>query len=584
VKCNHGTCVNGDKKVHSDGYFCKCESGWETSKTRLCDQNVNECQLNTHKCSVKSTCKDTPGSYECVCDAGYRLQKNNKFACVEIDECKENKDSCHANAVCTNTPGAYKCDCKPGYSGDGSSCVEIDECKEGTDECDENAKCDNTVGGYTCTCNSGYRDFRNIGHDCDDINECEDGTNNCAKDATCTNIGGGFKCNCKAGFRGDGEVCKDIDECKENSFKCHAHSSCKNRAGGYDCVCNDGYYAFNKGCRKNDECEEKPCANGAKCIDQVGSFKCECAQGWSGKLCTEDIDECKANTFTCPDHSTCQNMNGTYTCACKDGYEGNAKKCTKIDFCESKPCLNNGVCRDQVNGFKCICAYPFSGETCDTKDTTTTAVNVNVDKQDDDQQEESAASKEGKQQGTTYAVAGGVGIFVVIVIIGAVVGIILLRRKKSTVAPQTPHIQNTEVPDKIKPSFVKEDAIELTQVTPITQADAEVVVTADAEVVTEAKVIEAPEAPKSRTEHVGEGNDASLTLGQRVSAHGYQSGVIMYIGELNSMPSMKGVTYIGIKLDKPEGSGNGTVNGVRYFECDPFCSVFVTPHAVKPVE
>merc|ERR1711934_373278 len=81
-------------------------------------------------------------------------------------------------------------------------------------------------------------------------------------------------------------------------------------------------------------------------------------------------------------------------------------------------------------------------------------------------------------------------------------------------------IQNTEVPDKIKPSYVKEDAIELTQVTPITQADAEVVVTADAEVVTEAKVIEAPEAPKSRTEHVGEGNDASLTLGQRVSAHG----------------------------------------------------------------
>merc|ERR1712139_6009 len=146
------------------------------------------------------------------------------------------------------------------------------------------------------------------------------------------------------------------------------------------------------------------------------------------------------------------------------------------------------------------------------------------------------------------------------------------------------------VTDKIKPAFSKrhdEDAIELTQVTPITQADAEVVVTADAEVVTEAKVIDSPteEAPpKSRTEHVGEGNDASLTLGQRVSAHGYQSGVIMYIGELNSMPSMKGVTYIGIKLDKPEGSGDGTVNGVRYFECKPFCSVFVTPHAVQPAE
>merc|ERR1712151_816466 len=334
-------------------------------------------------------------------------------------------------------------------------------------------------------------------------------------------------------------------------------------------------------------CENKPCANGAKCIDQVGSFKCECAQGWSGKTCTEDVDECKANTFTCPDHSTCQNRNGDYTCVCKAGYEGDAKKCTEIDECKSKPCLNNGVCLDQVNGFKCICAYPYSGETCDTKDTTTAAININVGKQDDDQQEESAASKQGRETGTGYAVAGGVSIFVVLAGIGAVVGIILLRRKKSTaVTPHAPQIHN-QVTDKIKPAFSKrhdkeEDTIELT---PITQADAEVVVTADAEVVTEAKVVDEPEAPpKSRTEHVGEGNDASLTLGQRVCAHGYQSGVIMYIGELNSMPSMKGVTYIGIKLDKAEGSGDGTVNGVRYFECDPFCSVFVTPHAVQPAQ
>jgi len=56
----------------------------------------------------------------------------------------------------------------------------------------------------------------------------------------------------------------------------------------------------------------------------------------------------------------------------------------------------------------------------------------------------------------------------------------------------------------------------------------------------------------------------------------------MYIGELKNMPSMKGMTYMGIKLDRPEGSGDGTVNGVHYFDCDPFCSVFITPHAVKP--
>lgn len=139
-------------------------------------------------------------------------------------------------------------------------------------------------------------------------------------------------------------------------------------------------------------------------------------------------------------------------------------------------------------------------------------------------------------------------------------------------------MHNTVVPDKIKPQFVKQDTIQLQQ------ADAQVVeVVEGTAVVQAAPVVESVKAaPESRSEHVGKDGD-TLKLGQRVVAHGYQSGVVMYIGELESMPSMKGMTYIGIKLDKPEGSGDGKVNGVRYFECDPFCSVFVTPHAVKQV-
>ena len=56
----------------------------------------------------------------------------------------------------------------------------------------------------------------------------------------------------------------------------------------------------------------------------------------------------------------------------------------------------------------------------------------------------------------------------------------------------------------------------------------------------------------------------------------------MYIGELEGMPTMLGIIYIGIKLDKPEGSGDGTVKGIRYFDCEPLHSAFLNTHAVVP--
>merc|ERR1711934_772867 len=91
-----------------------------------------------------------------------------------------------------------------------------------------------------------------------------------------------------------------------------------------------------------------------------------------------------------------------------------------------------------------------------------TTVSVTAKTQDDKEKEESAASKEDGETGTTIAVSAGIGVFVVIVIIGVAVGMFLVRRKKMTAV--APHLQNTGVPDKIKPSFKKRDTIELTEV------------------------------------------------------------------------------------------------------------------------
>ena len=38
-------------------------------------------------------------------------------------------------------------------------------------------------------------------------------------------------------------------------------------------------------CQDVDECETVECANGGTCINQVGSFYCDCPQGYTGDYC-----------------------------------------------------------------------------------------------------------------------------------------------------------------------------------------------------------------------------------------------------------------------------------------------------------
>ena len=43
--------------------------------------------------------------------------------CSDIDECIEGTHTCHSAATCTNTPGSYECTCNAGYHGNGRSCT-----------------------------------------------------------------------------------------------------------------------------------------------------------------------------------------------------------------------------------------------------------------------------------------------------------------------------------------------------------------------------------------------------------------------------------------------------------------------------
>ena len=41
---------------------------------------------------------------------------------TDINECTSGTPPCDANARCTNTPGSYTCTCNSGYRGNGKTC------------------------------------------------------------------------------------------------------------------------------------------------------------------------------------------------------------------------------------------------------------------------------------------------------------------------------------------------------------------------------------------------------------------------------------------------------------------------------
>merc|ERR1719321_1646615 len=98
---------------------------------------INECEhTNTsahfHGCS--QVCHNKAGSFECGCLPGYRMLDDGK-SCEDINECMGNH-GCHSTAhgalangaTCKNLPGSYQCVCKhPLVLVDNQTC-DINEC------------------------------------------------------------------------------------------------------------------------------------------------------------------------------------------------------------------------------------------------------------------------------------------------------------------------------------------------------------------------------------------------------------------------------------------------------------------------
>ncbi|XP_055971246.1 CAP-Gly domain-containing linker protein 1-like [Sorex fumeus] len=79
-----------------------------------------------------------------------------------------------------------------------------------------------------------------------------------------------------------------------------------------------------------------------------------------------------------------------------------------------------------------------------------------------------------------------------------------------------------------------------------------------------------PSAPSSemQEEFVGD-----FQVGERVWVNGNKPGFIQFLGETQFAPGQ----WAGIVLDEPMGKNDGSVAGVRYFQCEPLKGIFTRP-------
>ncbi|XP_012879241.1 PREDICTED: pro-epidermal growth factor [Dipodomys ordii] len=112
--CSRGLCGRDPKSQ-----LCACAEGYTLSPDGKHCEDVNECALWSHGCTLG--CENIPGSYYCTCPAGFVLLPDGK-RCHQFVSCPSNASECSHG--CVLTPDGPRCFCPEGSTlqTDGKSC------------------------------------------------------------------------------------------------------------------------------------------------------------------------------------------------------------------------------------------------------------------------------------------------------------------------------------------------------------------------------------------------------------------------------------------------------------------------------
>ncbi|KAH3791857.1 hypothetical protein DPMN_145348, partial [Dreissena polymorpha] len=342
--CKFGTCRN----THGS-YECVCSPGYEG---RHCDSNHDDCFPNM--CQNGATCEDRTGAYVCKCPSGF----NGTRCEYDIDECLS--APCQNGAQCRDYANSYTCTCPLGFSG--RNCEHNDDdCTNTT--CLNRGQCIDGVNTYRCRCQTGY-----TGANCEHrVNPCD--ANHCMNGATCVNTDNGRSyCQCLVGFQG--QQCEEfVDYCSMNV--CMNGATCSQIANQYRCDCTPEY--MGRVCDvRNVTCSiaaqlrntsiQQLCNGRGTCYNEQSAHRCVCSSGYLGSYCEKQVDHC--TNQPCQHGGTCRNSGGTYYCQCMQGYTGT--NCEQnVNDCAQQPCANGGTCFDLLNDFICSCPSGTTGLLCE---------------------------------------------------------------------------------------------------------------------------------------------------------------------------------------------------------------------------
>jgi len=106
-------------------------------------------------------------------------------------------------------------------------------------------------------------------------------------------------------------------------------------------------------------------------------FECQCAAGFTGLLCTHEIDEC-LQLSPCANNATCVDLVADYRCVCADVWlngtliQYGGRNCTvQLIGCRDSQCANGASCQPLLLGefsanhsYRCDCLPGYHGHLC----------------------------------------------------------------------------------------------------------------------------------------------------------------------------------------------------------------------------